>query len=343
MESLVRLEEVRVHFAVRKMLFRTATVAAVEDVSLQIMPGETLALVGESGSGKTTLGRAALRLLPVTGGRILFDGHDITHTPDSRLKWFRRRAQAIFQDPYSSIDPFMSVLQVLEEPMVIHGVDDQKDRIESALRDVRLTPPEEYVPKYPHMLSGGQRQRVGIARALMLRPQFIVADEPVSMIDASSRAEILLLLRDLQQQYGMAFLYVTHDIATVRYFAHRLAVMYLGVVVEVGTPAEVIDQPLHPYTQALIAAVPAPDPANRLREREVVPGEPPSPANAPTGCRFHPRCPHAMPGLCDVVTPPLLDEQKEHSVACHLYTPQGRGWTAPGGARQTPTPDRGAS
>ena len=342
MESLVSLESVRVHFAVRKMLFRTNTVAAVEDVSLAIKPGETLALVGESGSGKTTLGRAVLRLLPVTGGRVVFDGHDITHSPESRLKWFRRRAQAVFQDPYSSIDPFMSVYQVLEEPMVIHGVDDRRERIESALRDVRLTPPEEYAPKYPHMLSGGQRQRVGIARALMLRPQFIVADEPVSMIDASSRAEILFLLRDLQEQYGMAFLYVTHDIATVRYFSHRLAVMYLGVVVELGTPAAVIDRPLHPYTQALIAAVPAPDPANRLREREVVPGEPPSPANAPSGCRFHPRCPHAMPGLCDVVVPPLMEEEEGHSVACHLYTPQGRSWTGPKGAQHMPAPERGA-
>ena len=342
MESLVSLESVRVHFAVRKMLFRTNTVAAVEDVSLAIKPGETLALVGESGSGKTTLGRAVLRLLPVTGGRVVFDGHDITHSPESRLKWFRRRAQAVFQDPYSSIDPFMSVYQVLEEPMVIHGVDDRRERIESALRDVRLTPPEEYAPKYPHMLSGGQRQRVGIARALMLRPQFIVADEPVSMIDASSRAEILFLLRDLQEQYGMAFLYVTHDIATVRYFSHRLAVMYLGVVVELGTPAAVIDRPLHPYTQALIAAVPAPDPANRLREREVVPGEPPSPANAPSGCRFHPRCPHAMPGLCDAVVPPLMEEEEGHSVACHLYTPQGRSWTGPRGAQHMPAPERGA-
>ena len=341
MESLVSLESVRVHFAVRKMLFRTNTVAAVEDVSLAIKPGETLALVGESGSGKTTLGRAVLRLLPVTGGRVVFDGHDITHSPESRLKWFRRRAQAVFQDPYSSIDPFMSVYQVLEEPMVIHGVDDRRERIESALRDVRLTPPEEYAPKYPHMLSGGQRQRVGIARALMLRPQFIVADEPVSMIDASSRAEILFLLRDLQEQYGMAFLYVTHDIATVRYFSHRLAVMYLGVVVELGTPAAVIDRPLHPYTQALIAAVPAPDPANRLREREVVPGEPPSPANAPSGCRFHPRCPHAMPGLCDAVVPPLMEEEEGHSVACHLYTPQGRSWTGPKGAQHMPAPERG--
>ncbi len=324
MATLVELESVKVHFAVRRMLFRSQTVRAVEDVSLSLDSGETLSVVGESGSGKTTLGRASLRLVPVAGGRVCFDGRDITHAAESSLRWFRRQAQIVFQDPYSSVDPFMSVYQILEEPLIIHRVGDKSDLVEKALEDVRLTPAGEFTQKYPHMLSGGQRQRVGIARALMLRPQYIVADEPVSMIDASSRAEILELMRDLQERFGIAFLYITHDIATVRYFSHRIAVMYLGRIVEVGSPADVVEEPLHPYTRALIAAVPEPDPTNRLREREVVPGEPPSPANVPPGCPFHPRCPHFVPGLCDVVVPALGEVRPGQSVACHLYTEEGK-------------------
>ena len=254
MESLVRLEEVRVHFAVRKMLFRTATVAAVEDVSLEIMPGETLALVGESGSGKTTLGRAALRLLPVTGGRILFDGHDITHTPDSRLKWFRRRAQAVFQDPYSSIDPFMSVLQVLEEPMVIHGVDDQKDRIESALRDVRLTPPEEYVPKYPHMLSGGQRQRVSLMRALVLNPDVLLLDEPLGALDPMVRASLQTDLKAIFRSLGKTVVLVTHDMAEAAYLGDQIVVLKEGRIVQEGTLDDLRERPSDGFISEFISA-----------------------------------------------------------------------------------------
>ena len=323
MAPLLQLDGVSVHFSVRRMLFRSQPVRAVDDVSLTLDRGETLGVVGESGSGKTTLGRASLRLAPLAAGRISFDGADLSRVPESRLSWFRRRAQMVFQDPYSSIDPFMDVHQILEEPLAIHGVGDRTGRVHTALADVRLTPTEEFAPKYPHMLSGGQRQRVGIARALMLSPDYIVADEPVSMIDASSRVEILSLMRDLQQQYGIAFLYITHDIATARHFSHRIAVMYLGRVVELGPPDAVVSSPMHPYTQALIAAVPDPDAGNRLRLRDVIPGEPPSPANAPPGCRFHPRCPSFMPGLCDVVAPRLLAESAPHQVACHLYTDEG--------------------
>ena len=324
MAALVQLEGVRVHFAVRRMLFRAMPVRAVDGLSLSLERGETLAVVGESGSGKTTLGRASLRLVPLAGGRLLFDGVDITRTPESRLKWFRRRAQVVFQDPYSSVDPFMNVHQILEEPLVIHGQGDRQERVQKALEDVRLTPTAEFAQKYPHMLSGGQRQRVGIARALILNPDYIVADEPVSMIDASSRAEILFLMRELQERYSLAFLYITHDIATARHFSHRIAVMYLGQIVEEGPPSQLVSEPLHPYTRALIAAVPEPDPTNRLREREVVPGEPPSPANAPPACRFHPRCPHFMAGLCDVVAPPLLEVGPGRTVACHLYSEEGK-------------------
>ena len=319
MPPLVLMEGVKVQFATRRSLFRSDLVRAVDGVSMALEPGETLSLVGESGSGKTTLGRASLRLVPLAAGRLVFGGRELGGDRDSRLLWFRRRAQAVFQDPYSSLDPFMSVQQILEEPLAVHGLSERWERVHRALADVRLTPVEQFAEKYPHMLSGGQRQRVGIARALILRPDYIVADEPVSMIDASSRVEILELLRELQARYRIAFLYVTHDIATARYFSDRMAVMYLGRIVEQATPADILDDPLHPYTQVLIAAVPEADPANRLRERDVVPGEPPSPIDVPAGCRFHPRCPRFMPGVCEMAQPELAEARPGHLVACHLY------------------------
>jgi peptide/nickel transport system ATP-binding protein len=320
--SLVRLEDVKMYFRVRRSLFRSIPVKAVDGVTLTIRRGETLGLVGESGSGKTTLGRVSLRLLTPTGGRVIYDGRDITRAREQELRWMRRRAQIIFQDPYSAIDPFMSIYQVLEEPLVLHQVGDRAEReelIHRALEDVKLTPTDEFAAKYPHMLSGGQRQRVGIARALILQPDYIVADEPVSMIDASSRTEILLLLRELQAKYGIAFLYITHDVATVKYFSDRIGVMYLGRIVELGPTRKVIANPLHPYTQALIEAVPDPDPQNRFRERKVIPGEPPNPINVPSGCSFHPRCPQFMAGKCEVLEPRLVEVEPNHYVACHLY------------------------
>ena len=314
------MEGVKVHFSARKMLFRAETVRALDGVSLSLERGETVSFVGESGSGKTTLGRASLRLAPITEGAVAFDGVDITRTPEGKLRWFRRRAQAVFQDPYSSIDPFMDVRQVLEEPLLIHGIQDREDRVRHALEEARLAPAGEFAVKFPHMLSGGQRQRVGIARALIMQPDYILADEPVSMIDASSRTEILYLMRELQERLGIAFLYITHDIATARYFSDRIAVLYLGRVAEQGPPGEVLDDPLHPYTIALIEAVPEADPDNRLRDRPTVPGEPPNPVNVPTGCRFHPRCPQFMAGLCEVVEPELVEARPGRYVACHLYT-----------------------
>ena len=319
MDSLVKLDNIKVQFAIRKMLFTSQVVRAVDGVSLSLASGETLSVVGESGSGKTTLGRASLRLAPITEGALTFDGQDITSVGESKLHWFRRRAQAIFQDPYSSIDPFMDVKQILEEPLQIHNIGDRTDRIHQVLEDVRLSPSGEIAQKYPHMLSGGQRQRVGIARALILQPEYILADEPVSMIDASSRTEILYLMRDLQERFGIAFVYITHDIATARYFSDRIAVMYLGRVVEQGMSNEVLSEPLHPYTKALIEAVPAADPTNRLRDRPVVPGETPSSTDVLTGCRFHPRCPQFMAGHCDVIDPALVEVKPGRSVACHLY------------------------
>ena len=319
---LVDLDDIEVRFFARRGLFGRVTVHAINGVSLAIQRGETVAVVGESGSGKTTLGKVSLRVVPLHKGMVRFDGKDIGRLSEPRLKWFRRRAQAVFQDPYSSINAYMTVAQIVEEPLVIHGVgkrDERRDRVRQALEDVRLRPAETVAGKYPHTLSGGQRQRVGIARALVLKPDYIVADEPVSMIDASSRAEILYLLRDLQKRYGIAFLYITHDIASAAHFSDRVAVMYIGKIVELGPSREVIGNPLHPYTQALIAAVPEPDPANRLRERPVVPGEPPNPTFLPAGCYFHPRCPKFMAGTCEGPTPELAEVRPGHYVACFLY------------------------
>jgi peptide/nickel transport system ATP-binding protein len=322
MSVLVTIENLKVNFQSRKGLLGSTIVKALDGVSMNIDRGETLAIVGESGSGKTTLGRVILRLIKHTSGNILFDGSDITKLPESKLQSFRQKAQGVFQDPYSSIDPFMNIAQIVEEPLVIHGrgnKDQRLERIYTALDEVNLSPPVEMAGKYPHMLSGGQRQRVGIARALVMEPDFIVADEPVSMIDASNRAEILYLMRDLQVTRGITFLYITHDIATARHFSDRIAVMYAGRIVEIGPSNAIIDNPLHPYTKALIAAVPEPDPENSFRRRSVISGEPPSNTDPPTGCRFHPRCPVAIAGKCEVVEPVLTLTSMDHSAACHLW------------------------
>lgn len=322
MTELLRIDSLRVYFQARIGLIGTIPVKALDGVSLTIEKGETLAVVGESGSGKTTLGRAALRLLKPTSGRVFFNGEDVFEISDSELKDFRKKAQGVFQDPYSSLDAFMSVYQILEEPLIIHDIGSTQERnhmIYQALQDVRLSPPEEMSMKYPHMLSGGLRQRVGIARALILKPDFILADEPVSMVDASSRAEILHLMQDLQKTYGITFLYITHDIATARHFSKRIAVMYAGRIVEIGSADEIVEEPLHPYTIALIKAIPAPDPDNRLRQRSVIAGEPPSPTEPPTGCHFHPRCPLIIENTCAHIDPPLIEVKPGHYVACHLW------------------------
>jgi peptide/nickel transport system ATP-binding protein len=317
---LLSLQNIEMHFPIRSSLFRTELARVVDSVSLSINRGETLALVGESGSGKTTLGRLTLRILTPTSGRIKFDGHDITNSKENELRWFRKRAQAIFQDPYSSLDPFMNVFQILDEPLKIHDINEKsrKEIVFRALREVRLDP-EEYASKYPHTLSGGQRQRVNIARALILQPDYIVADEPVSMIDVSSRVEILELLQDFQVCYGLTILYITHDIATAKYFANRIAVMYLGRIVELGFAEDVVKEPLHPYTMTLIDTIPEADPSNRFKYRSSIEGEQPSPTSIPVACRFHPRCKFFMPRKCDVIDPLLIEVKKEHYVACHLH------------------------
>ena len=321
--ALVQVDNLQIHFTVHKGLFGTQVVRAVDGINLRLQRGEVVAVVGESGSGKTTLGRASLGLVKPTAGRVCFEQRDLATFSPTEMKAYRRRAQAIFQDPFASIDSYMTIFDTVAEPLIIHkigSIAERRERVYQALRDVRLTPVEEIGERYPHLLSGGQRQRAGIARALVLQPAYIMADEPVSMVDASSRAEMLYLLRELRDRFGIAFLYITHDIATARHFAHRIVVMYLGRIVENGPAALVVDNPLHPYTQALIAAVPEPNPANRLHERAVLQGDPPDPSHMPKGCAFHPRCPKYMQGTCEVAQPILREIEPGHFVACYLYS-----------------------
>jgi oligopeptide/dipeptide ABC transporter ATP-binding protein len=317
---LVALEDISMTFRTRKGLFRGGEVAAIRAVSLTIAREETLALVGESGSGKTTVGRISLRLLQPTKGRVVFDGQDITTTPEGKLDWLRKRTAIVFQDPFSSLNPYMTVADLIAEPLVIDGVSDsgeRQSRVRQAMESVDLTPTGRFTAKYPTALSGGQRQRVGIARALIRDPEYIVADEPVSMVDASSRVEILDLLRRLRETRGVAFLYITHDIASARHFADRIAVMHLGAIVETGTARQVIDRPIHPYTRALIAAVPEPDPANRFRRRATERWQ-----DTP-GATIHPGCLHARSHAEPAA---LLEMPGEagHRVACHVEAPRGR-------------------
>lgn len=319
---LVHLDDVEVVFQTRKGLFKSGEVRALNGVSLDVARGETVALVGESGSGKTTLGRVSVRLVKATSGTVRYDGRDITHIPDHELGWFRQRAQIVFQDPFSSLNPYMRVRDLIEEPLVIDGVarSERWDRIARALDAVELVPVARFAEKYPTMMSGGQRQRVGIARALVRDPEFVVADEPVSMIDASSRIEILDLLRGLQESRGVSFLYITHDIASARHFADRIAVMYLGTIVEHAERDELYARPQHPYTHALLSAVPVPDPrVERERRPILLRGGIPSAAEPPSGCRFHTRCPVArLPGPCDAEVPVLRDLAGGHLAACHF-------------------------
>ncbi len=319
---LVQTFDLETVFHSSRRLFRPPQrVLAVNKVSLNIPRGKTLAIVGESGSGKTTLGRTILRLIEPTGGTLLYDGRDITHAKERELMWLRRKAQIIHQDPYSSVNAAFPIYKVLDEPLSIHGLgtaEERLDKIHRTLEHVKLSPPDFFAQKFPHMLSGGQRQRVAISRAMILEPEFIVADEPVSMLDASVRISILRLMRELQNRFNLTFLYITHDLATAKHFSDRVGIMYAGKLVEEGPVAGVMKEPLHPYTQALMKALPDPDPSNRLKQRETLPGEPPSLTDPPPGCKFHPRCPIAKAGLCDVEEPLLRELRPDHRVACHL-------------------------
>ena len=324
-EPLIRVVDLKKWFPVR-MGFLTSLlrkeplwVKAVDGVSFDIHRGEVLCLVGESGCGKTTTGRTILRLIEPTDGQVFFKGVNIFELNKEELRKLRQKMQMIFQDPYESLNPRMTVLDIVAEPLRVHGLaegEELMDRVLRALEDAELRPPEAFLARYPHELSGGQRQRVGIARALVLNPEFIVADEPVSMIDVSLRAGILNLMMDLKERFGLTYLFITHDIAQARYIGDRMAVMYLGKIVELGPIEDLIKEPLHPYTKALISNVPVPDPDAR-RQRIYLKGEVPTPINPPPGCRFHPRCPWAK-AICREEEPQLIEVQPGRFVACHL-------------------------
>ncbi|MGA2870703.1 MAG: dipeptide ABC transporter ATP-binding protein [Verrucomicrobiota bacterium] len=318
--SILEVKHLKVYFPVKHGLFSRERefVKAVDDVSFSIAPGETLGLVGESGCGKSTLGRAIMRLVEPTAGDVFLDGEDITRMNGSALRSRRRKFQMIFQDPFGSLNPRMTVEQIVGEALDIHQLTDspaaRQKRISELLRDVGLDP--VYAQRYPHEFSGGQRQRIGIARALAVEPELIICDEPVSALDVSVQAQIINLLRDLQQQRGIAYLFVAHDLAVVEHISHRVMVMYLGKIVETAEAKTIIRDPQHPYTQALISAVPEVD-YDSKRQRIVLPGDVPSPIHPPSGCPFHPRCPIAEE-KCKTEVPVFRDTGKNHFAACHF-------------------------
>ena len=319
MEELLRVEDLKVHFPVRKgILSRTvAHVHAVDGVNLTLDRSETLGLVGESGCGKTTAGMAILRLVEPTGGRVLFKGRDMAELAPSENRALRRNMQIIFQDPYSSLNPRMTVNRILGDPMKIHGLyqgKERQERVDYLLEKVGLTP--EQSVRYPHEFSGGQRQRIGIARALALNPELIIGDEPVSALDVSIQAQIINLLIDLQSEFELSYILIAHDLAVVEHICDRIAVMYLGQVVETTGYKELYTNPLHPYTQALLSAVPSPDPRDK-KQRTVLKGDVPSPINPPSGCNFHTRCP-LKKDICQEAEPALREVGEGHLAACHL-------------------------
>ena len=295
-------------------------VHAVDNVDLLLRRGEVLALVGESGCGKSTLALTLMGLEDATEGQIIFEGKDITQAGNEERKALRRKIQMVFQDPYESLNPIQTIEQIVSEPLAVHGLADnreeRRERVLRALDDSGLKPAEDYLHRFPHQLSGGQRQRVVIASALVLEPRLLIADEPVSMLDVSIRAEIINLLADLRKSRGISVIFITHDLGTVGYFADRVAVMYLGRIVETGTMLDVLKKPKHPYAQALLSVIPVPNPRLR-KERVILQGETPNPLNIPHGCRFHPRCPVALE-LCKQNDPPLIRISESHQAACLL-------------------------
>ncbi len=327
-EAIVQVRGLKKYFPISAGLIfqrQVGNVKAVDDVGFDIYKGETLGLVGESGCGKSTTGRTVLQLYKPTEGSVIFEGQELTTLPPAELRKTRRRMQMIFQDPFASLNPRMSVGNIVSEPLRIHKVIDNKSElqeyVEHLLERVGLNP--YYVNRYPHEFSGGQRQRIGIARALALRPTFIVADEPISALDVSIQAQVVNLLEELQEEFNLTYLFIAHDLSMVRHICDRVAVMYLGKIVELGTTDDVYDNPLHPYTQALLSAVPVPDPLKeRERQRIIIAGDVPSPARPPIGCNFNTRCPVAVAGICYQEPDPTLEEvQPGHWVACHRVTP----------------------
>ena len=323
-QTILQVEDLKMHFPItRGILFQrqVGAIKAVDGISFDLYKGETLGLVGESGCGKSTTGRAILQLHRPTGGHVRFEGKELTVTKGEELRKMRRRMQMIFQDPYASLNPRMTVGSIIGEPLEVHGIGNTKkerqDRVQELLKIVGLNP--VFINRYPHEFSGGQRQRIGIARALAVNPAFIVCDEPISALDVSIQAQIINLLEDLQDELELTYLFIAHDLSVVRHISDRIAVMYLGKIVEVANRDELYENPMHPYTQALLSAVPIPDPViEGRRQRIILEGDVPSPANPPKGCHFSTRCPRVM-DRCREQEPPFKDYGSGHHVACWLY------------------------
>jgi peptide/nickel transport system ATP-binding protein len=325
LSEIVRVEQLKKYFPVQKsfleQLFtrRLSYVKAVDDATFSIRSGEIFTLAGESGCGKTTAGRVIVRLLEPTSGKIYFNDEDITKLKGENLRLLRRKMQMIFQDPYASLNPRMKIVDAVGHPLEIHdrakGGEKKKGVLE-VLEKVGLTPPEQFINLYPHQLSGGQRQRVALARSIILKPEFMVADEPVSMIDVSLRTTIIDLMLRFRKELGLTYLFITHDLAVAKYISDKIAIMYLGKIVEMGHKEPLFRNPMHPYTQALLSAIPVPNP-ERERKRIELTGEVPSAIDIPTGCRFHPRCPYRT-DKCSKEEPQLIEVEKGHFVACHL-------------------------
>lgn len=326
-QPILQIDNLHVWYELKKFGFGHAGyVRAVDGVKFDLKQGEAMACVGESGCGKSSLMKTILGLNRPTKGDVIFDNQRLTETTGEDLRLYRAKIGYVQQDPFSALPPFMTIQRILEEPLVINGVSDKNERlarIKKILEEVKLTPIEEVLPKFPHMLSGGQQQRVVIARAMIMEPKLLVADEPVSMLDASVRVEILRLLRNLQENHNLSVIYITHDLSTVRYFSEYIFVMYAGEVIEIAKMEDLLSDPKHPYTLALLEASSDPDADNALVMREVPKGEPPSLVNPPKGCRFNPRCPKIIDGLCDVKEPPKVEVAEGHRVACWLYDEEG--------------------
>lgn len=324
--TLLSVKGLRTWFELKRWGFLHAGfVRAVDGVSFDLGKGEAVTIVGESGSGKTTLLRTILGLTKPTEGEITFAGKKFDWQDPKDIAWLRWQIGFVQQDPYGALAPFMNVSRILREPLIVNKVKEkeQAQRIREALEEVRLIPVEDFLTKFPHMLSGGQQQRLVVARALLLHPMLIGADEPVSMLDASVRVEILELMGKIQKDHDLGVIYVTHDLSSVRYFSQRAFVMYAAKLVEKAEVGEIVNNPLHPYTQALLTAIPDPEPENVAKFRDIPPGEPPSLINPPKGCRFHPRCPHIIKGLCDEEEPPEFEPSPNHFTECWLYKDSG--------------------
>ena len=320
---LLSVQDLRVWFELRRFGFGiVGHVRAVDGVNFDLHQGEAIAVVGESGCGKTSLMKTILGLYKPTEGHVIFEGKNLSEMGRKGLQWYRSQVGYVQQDPFGALPPFMSIQRIMEEPLIIGGVKNKQERaqrIRKVMEEVKLFPVEDFLAKFPHMLSGGQQQRVVIARAMILEPKLIVADEPVSMLDASVRVEILKLLRGLQTTHHLSFIYITHDLSTVRYFSERIFVMYAGKIIEIAPIDALLKNPQHPYTHALLTATSDPDANNAKSFKEVPPGEPPSLVNPPAGCRFHPRCPKMIKGKCDVEVPPDILTEADHVTACWLY------------------------